>query len=566
MPTGSRAPSGATDYVDFVIHGRRTTRHSVEIGVYTSPVGPLARAATVAFSVEEASTIRQSFRADLAQSPNGCALITQAEAAALGKRMASVLLPTPVVELLARSLGQVLRRPAAGLRLRLALDEALNDLPWEYVQRPDRVQGEGLSGFLLLDPRISLVREAAQPRIALEPITGKQRLAVVGTLWEGKADIWKVGEEYQQLEAALKPVARYIRPSYAEATSRTAFAPSAGGDVAIFHYAGHCDFDREGRAFLVREMPSSGDLEKADRVYVDALAPSLRKTGARLVVLSACNSGFWATVKPLLDAEVPAIVAVNGAVASSSTIEFCTKLYESLAVGLTLDEALSRARLHVLEWGRQYQLFDWGLYMAYMPSPQAELFPRARTRSLAGRQTRVRLERDASVESVLRLARELDGLNFSEIVSEMTKRRVLILGAFKGRRLKVLEAIKRGLADHPNKYIPELFTYRKPDLRDLTESVVAFASLSRFVVADLSEPRTLPGEIEAIVPRLQSVPLVPLINRTGKEYAGFSSIKRRPNVVQPTFRYRDLEQLQQQLDEAIVQAAEAKLHEVRPDA
>lgn len=48
------------------------------------------------------------------------------------------------------------------------------------------------------------------------------------------------------------------------------------------------------------------------------------------------------------------MIGVNGGVASTSTIEFCTKLYESLAVGLTLDEAVGRARLHVMDWGRAH--------------------------------------------------------------------------------------------------------------------------------------------------------------------------------------------------------------------
>jgi len=60
------------------------------------------------------------------------------------------------------------------------------------------------------------------------------------------------------------------------------------------------------------------------------------------------------------------------------------------------------------------------------------------------------------------------------------------------------------------------------------------------------------------------VPVVPLINQTGKEYATFSSIKRRQNVVKPIVRYRDLDDLLKKLDEEIVPKAEAKLNEVRP--
>ena len=196
--------------------------------------------------------------------------------------------------------------------------------------------------------------------------------------------------------------------------------------------------------------------------------------------LSACNSGFWPTVEPLIEAGVPAIIGVNGAIDLESTIEFCGKMYESLCLGLTLDEAVSRARVHVMQWDQKAGLFDWGLYMVYMPSPEAILFPRAPTPALSMRQTDVRRDHSAVVEDTLQAARVLDKLDFGEIMSVLTERRVLILGRFTGRRLKILNAIKRHLNEHPNRYICELFTFEGPKFRDLIESIVAFAGLSKF--------------------------------------------------------------------------------------
>ncbi|MEH2500927.1 hypothetical protein V1294_007406 [Bradyrhizobium sp. AZCC 1678] len=53
-----------------------------------------------------------------------------------------------------------------------------------------------------------------------------------------------------------------------------------------------------------------------------------------------------------------------------------------------LDEAAGRARLHIMEWGHSRNLFDWGLYMVYMPSREPRLFQRATTRAVASRQER----------------------------------------------------------------------------------------------------------------------------------------------------------------------------------
>lgn len=86
-------------------------------------------------------------------------------------------------------------------------------------------------------------------------------------------------------------------------------------------------------------------------------------------------------------------------------------------MGLTLDEAVDRARLHALEWGQQLGLFDWGLYMVHMPSPRATLFPRVPTAAVARRQNSVRREHGAAIGSTLQLARELDGMNFGDIMS-----------------------------------------------------------------------------------------------------------------------------------------------------
>jgi CHAT domain len=557
--------SSATEYEDFVVVAKRTNARTIGIHVEASPAGRMANQILVAFSSREADGLRASFFSGPGTS--GRMMITMDEAAVIGKGLAQVLFPDPVFRLFAKSLGMVARRRGGGLRIRLEMDESLADLPWEYVQRPDLRKAGAMSGFLLLDSSISMVRQRADPEIVVEPADGRQIMSFVGTLWEDHQDHFKVRKEFDLLREALKPIARYIEPRFAVATQTAAFKPRQHDGAAIFHYAGHCDFDDDGRAYLLREMPMTVPLEPDDKVYVDVLAPALAGAGTRLVVMSACNSGFWSAVKPLLDAGIPAVLGVNGAVANESTIEFCAKLYESLAVGLTLDDAVVRARLHIMEWGgRNHGLFDWGLYMVYMPSQKSTLFPREATRAVKTRQNAVREDHASTVGSTLRLAKELDGMNFGEIMSELSKRRVLILGRFTGRRLKILEAIKTHLQEHPNQYIPELFTFRKPESRDLIESIIGFAALSRFIIADLSEPKSVQSELEAIVPNFQSVPVVPLINSTGKEYATFSSVQRRVNVVKPTVRYRNSDDLLHKIDQQVVQLAEKKLSEIQLEA
>lgn len=552
-------------YSDFVISAERLDARRIRVAVPACPAGPLREAVTVTFGEREAKQLRDSFRIGL-NGGHGRALITPGEAAAIGQRLADVLLPAPVWQRLERSLGEVTRGRAGGLRIRLALADSLIDLPWEYLRCPNRRGHDGVSGFLLFDPAISLVRLKARRGIRPTLIDGVQRLNFVGTFWEGRMDGWEVWREFDQLRRGLKTVEKFVKPEFAVASDLDVFDDGIEADTAIFHYAGHVDFEADGRAYLVREQPRSTNLAAAHKIAVSRVAAALRRSPVRLAFMSACNSGFWPAVQPLVAARVPVVIGVNGGVASASTIEFSTRLYHALGLGMGIDEAVAMARRGTMEWGARNGLFDWGLYMVYAQAAEPVLFPRQADKALATRQRVMRREHEGDVARSVQRVRELDGLNFGEILSRLTASRVLILGRFSARRLPVLEAIKAFLADHPQRYLPELFTFKRPDSRDLVESIVSFASLSRFVIADLSEPRSIPQELQAIVPALQSVPVVPIINEGGKVFATFAALARRPNVAQPTIRYRSIDELKVKLGDEIVPLAEALREQLRPRA
>src|SRR5262245_4996528 len=95
---------------------------------------------------------------------------------ALGRALALLLLPprldgaaAGVRELLAASLDQV--GPDDGVRLRLRLPPQLAALPGEYVYVDRAGGGDGMDGFLVLDPRVALVRHEALPAPPSLPLT-----------------------------------------------------------------------------------------------------------------------------------------------------------------------------------------------------------------------------------------------------------------------------------------------------------------------------------------------------------------------------------------------------------
>ena len=63
--------------------------------------------------------------------------------------------------------------------------------------------------------------------------------------------------------------------------------------------------------------------------------------------------------------------------------------------------------------------------------------------------------------------------------------------------------------------------------------LLTLASLSRFVIADLTDPRSVQQELMAIIPQLQSVPICPLLLGHQHEWAMFCDLARRVQVIEP---------------------------------
>ena len=94
---------------------------------------------------------------------------------------------------------------------------------------------------------------------------------------------------------------------------------------------------------------------------------------------------------------------------------FAEKLYQSLAIGLSLDEALTFARLCVVEPERSFYDCDGGRFMVYMPTESAVLFPRSERSAIRRRQQTVRSQRAETIEG---LVKRLDGEGVGRMLSD----------------------------------------------------------------------------------------------------------------------------------------------------
>jgi uncharacterized protein YjbI with pentapeptide repeats len=142
-----------------------------------------------------------------------------------------------------------------------------------------------------------------------------------------------------------------------------------------------------------------------------------------------------------------------------------------------------------------------------------------------------------------------------DVIETITSKAVLILGRFTEERKAVLDALREEVRKHD--YLPILFDFDVPAGRDITETVSLLARMARFIIADLTDPSSIPKELEAIVPHL-AVPVQPLLEGSNRPYAMFKDYWKYDWVL-PVCRYDGIEPLLAMLAEKIIAPAEGKV-------
>jgi hypothetical protein len=152
----------------------------------------------------------------------------------------------------------------------------------------------------------------------------------------------------------------------------------------------------------------------------------------------------------------------------------------------------------------------------------------------------------------------LDNPEVRDVLDSITSKVVLILGRFTPKRKPVLEAIRNELRQR--NYIPVLFDFERPENRNITETVSTLAHMARFVIADITDTKSIPQELMTIVPHLPSVPVQPLLQGSSEEYGMFKDFKSYPWVL-PIYRYKDIREVVASLPKKIIPPAEAKIRQ-----
>lgn len=309
---------------------------------------------------------------------------------ALGEALADLLLPEAARALFVRSVDRL--GPGEGLRLRLRLPPALAGIPWEYLYVARAGGEKDATGFLALDPRLSIARHEALPIAAdLDEAPRPRRLvvALASPAAEGYAPL-DLGRERSVIEAATEDLPA-TRVDVVEDVTAEALVDALQGGADLFHFAGHGVFEQTGLGIRPGSVTGRGALVLADgaggaaHVPADQVGVNLRGRGVQVVVLGACETAkrdeesAWSGVAAaLMEAGIPAVVAMQFRVWDDAAIAFARALYRGLAAGLSLDEAVSIGRLQVfnLVHPRQDGFWrEWGVPVLYQRAAGAVRLP-----------------------------------------------------------------------------------------------------------------------------------------------------------------------------------------------
>jgi hypothetical protein len=111
-------------------------------------------------------------------------------------------------------------------------------------------------------------------------------------------------------------------------------------------------------------------------------------------------------------------------------------------------------------------------------------------------------------------------------------------------------------------YIPVLFDFEKSASQTTLETVSLLARMARFVVADITDARSVLEELTQIVPTSPMVPVQILLLASQEEPGMFDFFRMYPWVLK-TYSYSKTDELLAALEREIILPAETKVLELR---
>jgi hypothetical protein len=281
----------------------------------------------------------------------------------VGKALFDALFPTPILKLWARSVGSL--DDQVGLRLRLHIDPPeLTILPWELLF------DEGYIGLRLRFPIVRYLDLADPPKpLAIRPPV-RLLVAVSQPRDQRRLD---TNVELAHIHQTLGQLDGNIQMDVLEHATCDGLLARLRQGYHVLHYLGHGAFNgREG--YLILEDGNGG----SDPASALMLGQMVADSSLRLVVLSACEtslagrrSTFSGVAQQMVRGGLPAVVAMQLAIADRTAAAFSREFYGSLVDGWPIDAAVQQGRRGIMtELGQGWITHvDWAIPTLHMRAP-----------------------------------------------------------------------------------------------------------------------------------------------------------------------------------------------------
>ncbi len=160
------------------------------------------------------------------------------------------------------------------------------------------------------------------------------------------------------------------------------------------------------------------------------------------------------------------------------------------------------------------------------------------------------------------LALLLQHQRIRDVITAITTKFVLILGHFTPEREALLETIRQALRQRG--YWPILFDGEQATSPDAAEMLSSLGHLARFIIADLTEARSLQQQLLRLLRQLPAVPVQPLLQMTSSEEGLGDCLKSLPYVLQ-THYYASPEEAVAVISAHVVAPAEAMIRQLEDE-
>ena len=269
------------------------------------------------------------------------------------------------------------RAQGAPLRLLLTPGSAdLAELPWEFMY------DSTLRHHLVLTPDVRLARNLISARPINARAVGFPLRVLLATAspqrLEGvRLEPLNIQAEIALIQNSLAPLVDQHILSIHQVLLHTAEALTSAMAIHrphIFHYIGHSGVWR-GRPVLV-----AGDGANGITIGANQLSASLRSSeNMQMVVLNSCWSAqlgvehsLFGLAPAIADAGVPAVIGWQTGITDASAPWLAQRLYDELARGAPVDDAMAAARI-AMYVNSGVERLAWGLAVLYLRQEAARL-------------------------------------------------------------------------------------------------------------------------------------------------------------------------------------------------